>query len=333
MALTDPTTAASLTGPAAASLTDPAAASLTGAQVAALAAGVEAGDPDELLVVVGPTASGKTALAIELARRFDGEVIGVDSVQVYRRFDLGSGKPDAAERARAPYHLVDVVDPLAPLDAGSFGEMARATIAAVRARGRRPVLCGGTFLWVKATVEGLADAAPASAAVRERLAAEASAHGAAALHERLAAVDPVSAARLHPNDVLRVSRALEVHELTGERLSELHARHQSRPPLFRTRLVGLAWPRDVLGARIAARTAGWLSAGWVDEVRALCADGYRDSRAMGSVGYRQVLDHVEGRLPASDLALAIDRATRVFVRRQMTWLRDEPVQWLTAPVA
>ena len=303
---------------------------LTEAQVAALAAQVEPGDEDELLVVVGPTASGKTALAIELARRLDGEVIGADSVQVYRRFDLGSGKPDAAERGRAPYHLIDCVDPLAPLDAGRFGVLARETIAQVRARGRRAVLCGGTFLWVKAVVEGLADVAPVSPVLRQRLADEAREHGAAALHERLRTLDPVSAARLHPNDVLRVSRALEAHELTGERLSELHARHQARAPLFRTRLVGLAWPRETLSARITDRTAGWLAGGWVEEVRTLCTDGYRDSRAMGSVGYRQVLDHLEGRLPEAELAPTIDRVTRVFVRRQMTWLREAPVRWLPA---
>ncbi len=311
------------------------AVSLSETQMAALTASVArsgGSDEDELLVVVGPTASGKTALAIELARRLDGEVIGVDSVQVYRRFDLGSGKPDAAERARAPYHLVDCVDPMAPLDAGQFGELARAAIADVRSRGRRVVLCGGTYLWVKATVEGLVEAAPASAAIRQRHADEAREHGAAWLHERLAAVDPACAARLHPNDHVRVSRALEVHELTGERLSALQARHQSRPPLFRTRMVGLSWPRPVLSARIAARTADWLARGWVDEVRMLCADGYRDSRAMGSVGYRQVLEHLDGRLSSSALGPAIDQATRVFVRRQMTWLRDEPVQWLTVPV-
>lgn len=282
----------------------------------------------EVLVVVGPTASGKTALAIALARRFGGEVVGADSVQVYRRFDVGSGKPTAAERALAPHHLIDVADALHPLNAGSFADLARSAIDDILARGRVPVLCGGTFLWVKATLHGLIEAAPASPGVRQRHQELAEREGRAALHARLAEVDPVSAGRLNPNDLVRVGRALEVFEVTGERLSDLMARHQKQPPRYRFRLLGVRRERDELHARIAARTAAWLAEGWVNEVRALRDDGYGESRPMGSVGYRQVLDHIEGRLDAASLADEINRATRVFVRRQMTWLRDEPVAWL-----
>lgn len=283
---------------------------------------------DELIVVVGPTASGKTALAVALCERLGGEIVSADSVQIYRRFDAGSGKPTADERARARHHLVDVADAREPLDAARFARLADEAIADVRARGKTPILCGGTFLWVKALVQGLAEAAPASPEARERHRQLVDREGPAALHAALAAVDPRAAARLHPNDVLRVGRALEVFELTGQRQSDLHERHGFASHRYPHRLVGVRRSREELATRIARRTSAWLAGGWVDEVRALCAEGYGETRAMSSVGYRQVREHVEGRLPLVELADAIDRATRVFVRRQLTWLRDEPVEWV-----
>jgi tRNA dimethylallyltransferase len=283
---------------------------------------------DALCVVVGPTASGKTELAIRLAERFGGEVVSADSVQIYRRFDLGSGKPTAEERARAPHHLVDVADPLEGWDAQRFTAAADAAVADIRARGRVPVVCGGTFLWVRALVLGLAPAPPADEGVRARHAAIAEAEGRAALHARLAAADPESAARLAPNDFVRVSRALEIWELSGKPQSAWFAEHGFRSKRYRATLVAPHRARDEIDRRIEARTARWLAEGWVDEVRALIADGYGEARAMGSVGYRQVKEHVEGKISAADLAGAIVRATRVFVRRQRTWLRDEEVTWV-----
>jgi len=293
-----------------------------------LIANVAPPEEGELLVVVGPTASGKTDLALELGERFGGEVIGGDSVQIYTRFDLGSGKPSAAERARVPHHLVDVLDPLAPLDAASFVARADAAIADVRARGRVPIVCGGTFLWVKALLRGLAPMPPASPEARARHEALVVTSGRAALHEELRRVDPESAGRLAPNDTVRVSRALEVFELTGKPQSAWHAEHSFAEERHRARLLGVFRERDELDRRIAARTAGWLREGWLEEVRALVRDGYADARAMGSVGYRQVREHLDGSLPAGELGASIVRATRVFVRRQRTWLREEPVVWL-----
>jgi tRNA dimethylallyltransferase len=286
--------------------------------------------PEEgaVLAVVGPTASGKTELAIALAERFGGEVISADSVQIYRGFDLGSGKPTAAERARAPHHLVDVADPLDAFDAQRFTALADVAIAAVRARGRVPIVCGGTFLWVRALLLGLFDAPPADPAIRARHAALAEAEGRAALHARLAAVDAASAARLAPNDLVRVSRSLEVFELTGKPQSAWFAEHGFRERRYPARLIGAARDRDELDLRIEARTAAWLAAGWVDEVRGLVEKGYGQARALGSVGYRQVQEHLEGALPKAELGPAIVRATRVFVRRQRTWLRDEDVTWV-----
>lgn len=283
---------------------------------------------DELLVVVGPTASGKTALAVELAQRFDAEIVGADSVQIYRHFDIGSGKPTAEERAAAPHHLVDAVDPHDALDARRYVELADAAIAELRARGKAVILCGGTFLWIKALLFGLAPSAPADPELRARHDALAQAQGREALHAALAKVDADSAARLAPNDLVRVSRALEVYELTGATQTERHAAHRFGEQRHTARLLGVARDRAELDARIEARTSRWLEQGWLDEVRHLHEAGYGACRAMGSVGYKQVAAHLQGEVTADELHRAIVRATRTFVRRQRTWLRDQPVCWL-----
>jgi tRNA dimethylallyltransferase len=285
-------------------------------------------EPDTVLAVVGPTASGKTDLAVRVAERVGGEIVSADSVQIYRGFDLGSGKPTPEENARAPHHVVGVLDPLDPADAARFAALAHEAIAGIRARGKRPIVVGGTYLWVKALLFGLADAPPASEEIRARHRALAEAEGRPALHARLAAVDPTIAARLHPNDFVRVSRALEVQELTGEPMSAWQARHGFSTPRVRARLAGVAHDPAELTVRIAARVRGWLAAGWVDEVGALVAAGYGEARAMGSVGYREVRAHLAGQIAAGDLETLIVRSTRVFARRQRTWLREAPVAWL-----
>jgi tRNA dimethylallyltransferase len=283
-----------------------------------------------LLVIVGPTGSGKTALAAELAERVGGEVVSADSVQVVRRFDVGSGKPTAEELGRAPHHLLDVVDPLEPMDAARWAQLADAAISDIRARGRTPIVCGGTFLWVRALLFGLAEAPPADDALRDEYRALAEHGGREAVHQRLAAVDPASAERLNPNDFVRVSRALEVFELTGVPLSRWQAQHGFAKPRHAARLVGIDWPREELDARLLARTRAMMAAGFVEEVRGLLADGYGAARAMRSVGYRQIAEALSSDAPLdeSELEQRIYRATRVFVRRQRTWLRDEPVEWL-----
>jgi tRNA dimethylallyltransferase len=278
---------------------------------------------------VGPTASGKTELAVRLAETRGGEIVSADSIQVYRRFDIGAGKPSADERARALHHLVDVLEPDQPIDAAGWAVRAALVIDEIRARGREPIVCGGTFLWVKALLFGLADAPAADATIRARHRARADAEGRAALHADLAAVDPESARRLAPNDLVRVSRALEVHELTGVPLSRWHAEHGFRSPRYAARFVGVRREREELDRRIEARVRAMLAAGWVDEVRALLAAGHGTSRAMGAVGYKQVSAALAaGPLDMQALALSIVRATRIFARRQRTWLRERPVEWL-----
>ena len=283
----------------------------------------------DVAMVVGPTASGKSELALALAEKTGGEIIGADSVQVYRHFDIGSGKPSKSDRDRVAHHMVDVADPLLPLDAASYAARASDALAGVQRRGKLPIVCGGTFLWVRALWYGLSSAPPADPALRRRHASLAQEEGRAALHARLAAVDPAAAARLEINDFVRVSRALEVFELTGRPLSILQSEHGFRDPRFRARLFGIGWSAEDLVTRIAQRTERLLAAGFVEEVTRLIELGYRDARAMSSVGYRQVRDFVEGRLSREELAPAINRATKVFARRQRTWLREEPVTWLS----
>lgn len=287
-------------------------------------------DLPELTVVVGPTASGKTALSVELCAREGGEIISADSVQVYRHFDIGTGKPSQAERERAPHHLLDLVEPEEVLDAARWAELADAEIRAILARNHKPIVCGGSFLWVRALLYGLAKSPPASEVIRAEHRAFVEASGRASLHARLAAVDPVSAARLAPNDFVRVSRALEVFELSGIAQSVWHAGHGFREPRYRVRLLGVRREREELDACIRARAEKMFAAGWVEEVRSLLARGYGGTRAMGSVGYKQIRDAlaVNAEPERGELLESVVRATRIFARRQRTWLREEPVTYL-----
>jgi tRNA dimethylallyltransferase len=285
-----------------------------------------------LLAIVGPTASGKTSLAVALAEKLGGEVVSADSVQIYRGFDAGSGKPSADELARAPHHLVSAIDPRDPIDAAAWAELALDRIAEIRARGRVPVVCGGTFLWVKVLRFGLAGAPPASEAIRGRHRTIAEAEGRAALHVQLAAVDPEAAAKLHPNDFVRVSRALEVFEQSGKTLTAWQREHAFARVRHPARLLALAHDQATLTRRIQSRVAAWLSHGWIEEVESLVARGYGASRAMGSVGYSQVNAMLKGELARSDLEETIVRATRVFARRQRTWLREADVVWLSGEI-
>jgi tRNA dimethylallyltransferase len=284
----------------------------------------------ELLVVVGPTASGKSEFALIAAEKLGGEIVSSDSVQVYRRFDVGTAKPSAEERERVPHHLIDIVDPLEPMDAARWASLAERAISEIAARGKRPIVCGGTFLWVRALLYGLAAAPPADDAVRARHQERAEREGRAALHAELMKVDPDAANRLAPNDFVRVSRALEVYELSGVPMTRWQEDHGFREPRFRARLLGIAHPQEIYERRIAERVQRMLEAGFVAEVNGLLADGYEGARAMSSVVYKQVAAALRTGSPLDEreLALAITRATRIFARRQRTWLRDQAVTWL-----
>ncbi len=293
------------------------------------------------LAIAGPTASGKTAAALAIAARWPVEIISVDSALVYRGMDIGTAKPSAAERAAVPHHLIDTVDPVDSYSAAQFETDAQILIADIRARGRTPLLVGGTMLYLKALMEGLDDMPPADAAVRQRLEAEAAATGWPAMHQRLHAADPLTAQRLAPNDAQRIQRALEVFELSGRPLSDWHAapRGPHHNPIAAGALLSLepsdrAW----LHQRIALRFDQMLAAGLVDEVRRLRARGdlHAELPSMRCVGYRQVWEALDAHgdtLHGQALAECRDRgvfATRQLAKRQLTWLRSMPQRTVLA---
>jgi tRNA dimethylallyltransferase len=277
-----------------------------------------------LVVIVGPTGAGKTRLAVELAARVGGEVVSADSQQVYRGMDIGTGKATADERARVAHHLLDVVQPDEEMTAARFVELADRAIADIAARGRAVIVCGGTGLYVRALLLGLFEGPPASPEVRAELEALADRDGAAALHAELARVDPPAAAKIDRNDRKRTVRALEVHRLTGERMSDLQARHDHRslPLRYPARLVGLGPEREVLYRAIDARVDEMLAAGLEAEVTALRARGYAPPlRSQQAIGYAELHDHLDGRHDRARAVELIKRNSRHYARRQVSWYR------------
>jgi len=285
-----------------------------------------------ILVITGPTASGKERLALAVAGRLGGEILSADSMKVYREMDIGTAKPSPAERRAVPHHLLDVADPGETFSTARWLALAEAAIADVHARGRAAIISGGTPLYLKALLEGLFKGPAADAAIRERLKAEADARGTDALHARLAEVDPAAAARIHPNDLRRITRALEIWELMGRPISELQSQWGRRRSRWRPLLVAIRRSRDDLTRRIEARVRRMIEEGLVEEVRRRA--GRAGGLARGprqALGYAEVLDHLDGRLAADELIPAIVAHTRQLARRQMTWIaRFEGVRWLDA---
>jgi tRNA dimethylallyltransferase len=278
------------------------------------------------IFLMGPTASGKTAVAVDLVRRLPLEIISVDSALVYRGMDIGTAKPDAELLRAAPHRLIDIRDPAEPYSAAEFRRDALAAMADIRAQGRIPLLVGGTFLYFRALQQGLSRMPAADPAIRARLEAEAQEDGLQRLHARLAQVDPEAAARIHATDPQRIQRALEVYEATGQPLSAWHA--QGRAGAFPWRVLKLALlpaDRAVLHARIEARFRAMLAAGFVEEVRGLYArsDLHRELPALRAVGYRQAWAWLAGETGYEEMQQRAIVATRQYARRQLTWLRGE----------
>ena len=294
------------------------------------AADVDAGP--SLIVVGGPTAVGKSSLALELAERLGGELVSCDSVQVYRGLDIGSAKPTSEEQARVRHHLIDLLDPREIYSAARFAEDADAAIVDITARGRVPIVVGGTGLYLRALLYGLSAAPGRDDAVRARWEAVGDRDGAAALHAALALVDPSSAERLHPNDRVRVVRALEVFELTGRPLSEQQQEHGFRERRYRFAALALTLERAALDRLIDERVVAMVEAGLIDEVRGLLEAGVPpDAPALAAIGYRQTVAWLESGAPVAELVDQVARDTRAFARRQMVWFRKEPgVRWLDA---
>jgi tRNA dimethylallyltransferase len=279
----------------------------------------------DAVCIMGPTCTGKTALALALARQFPLEVISVDSALVYRGMDVGTSKPSRAERAAVPHHLIDICDPREAYSAGRFRRDALELIDAIRGRGKIPLLVGGTMLYYRALIHGLAPLPEADANVRAKLEARAGERGWAALHAELAAVDPAAADRIRPNDAQRIQRALEVHTLTGQRISELQ-RLATPAPVTLARFALLPVSRVELYDRIERRFDAMLAAGFLEEVQSLRARGdlHGDLPSLRAVGYRQLWEHLEGRVAFATAITAAKQATRNLAKRQLTWLRSDP---------
>lgn len=283
---------------------------------------------------MGPTASGKTDLAISLKEILDAEIISVDSAMVYRGMDIGTAKPGADELARAPHRLIDIRDPSQAYSAADFCADAKREIEDICLSRKTPLLVGGTMLYFKALLEGLADLPPADERVRAKIEADAKQHGWSYIHDELKKVDPTAAARIHPNHSQRLSRALEVYLLSGVSMTELHARGAAGL-MNQYRWVQIAIAprdRDILHQRITVRFARMLDAGFVDEVRRLYTRGdlHADLPAIRSVGYRQAWDYLAGGISYDELHDKGIAATRQLAKRQLTWLRTWPatLNWL-----
>jgi tRNA dimethylallyltransferase len=292
--------------------------------------------PPPLLVLVGPTAVGKTAVAVRLAALVPLEIISADSRQVYRGLDIGTGTPTAEERAAVPHHLLDVVDPGERYHAARFRADALAAIAGVQARGRLPAVVGGTGLYVRALLRGLTPAPPADLALRAELEGFAAAHGAPALHARLAAVAPEAARRLHPNDRVRVIRALEVCAGAGGAPPEAGTGDWTAAPTgWRLLLIGLGRERARLNAAIADRARAMVARGMMDEVRRLVEAGHDPARPpMDGIGYRPLALAREGRIAEDEALRLMIRDTTRYAKRQMTWFQREPgIRWLDVDAA
>ncbi len=283
---------------------------------------------DLLVAVVGPTAVGKTETAVRLAARFDGEIIGADSRQVYRGMDIGTARPGPEELAKVPHHLIGIIGPDQDFSLGLYLRLAHAAMKDIRSRGRLPFLVGGTGLYVRAFIEGW-DVPAISPDVefrynKEKQAKEA---GPDELHAELARIDPAAAARIDPRNVRRVIRALEVHARTGRTFSDLG---NKRPPAFTTYTIGLTASRTELYRRADKRVDRMVAAGFVDEVKCLLEQGYgRDLPSMSGIGYRQLAGYLRGEMTLDEAVRRIKTATHRFIRHQYNWfrLRDETIRW------
>jgi tRNA dimethylallyltransferase len=291
------------------------------------------------ILLAGPTASGKSAVAMAVAARFPVEIVSVDSAQVYRGMDVGTAKPSTDERARVPHHLIDIVEPTDAYSTARFRDDARRLADEIRARGRIPLLVGGTMLYFKALLEGLADLPAADPTVRAAIDRDAAARGWPALHAELARLDPRTAARLEPNDAQRIQRALEVHRLTGEPMSAQLARVGDAADFPHVAVALIPADRAALHARIAARFDAMLSSGLLDELAALRTRYalHEALPAMRCVGYRQAWAVLEGNMPRAELRDRGIFATRQLAKRQLTWLRSlamfEPIEPFAADAA
>jgi tRNA dimethylallyltransferase len=279
----------------------------------------------KIIIVCGPTGIGKTTAAIDLAQHFAGQIIGADSMQVYKYMDIGTAKPTAEERARVVHHLIDFVEPDESFDAAQYAAKAREKIIELGQQDITPFVVGGTGLYIKALLYGLFDEKVSDPEIRDRLKAEADTRGIQILYERLGELDPETANRLHPNDTYRILRALEVIEATGQTISKHHKKHGFFEQPLESLKIGLEMDRALLYERINRRVDAMISAGFLDEVKGLMARGYSTNlKPMQSIGYRHMVDYIEGRLNWDECVRTLKRDHRRYAKRQLTWFGADP---------
>jgi tRNA dimethylallyltransferase len=277
-----------------------------------------------IVILCGPTASGKSSLACSLADSFDFEIVSADSRQVYRQMDIGTAKPTAEEQARAPHHLIDIIDPDEEFSVADYLDRAGKVIVEISERGKFPLLVGGTGLYVRALTEGLADMPSSDELLREKLYRLEREGGAGALYRRLQAVDPCQAEKIHPNNLVRVVRALEVYELTGVSMSQYQHQHQFGDAPYQVLKICLQWPREELYTRIETRVDQMIAEGLVGEVEELLASGYdSDLKSMKAIGYREIISYLSGETSLEEAVSQIKRETRRYAKRQETWFKKE----------
>ena len=286
----------------------------------------------KMLAIVGPTASGKTAVSIEIAKRLGGEIVSCDSMQIYRRMDIGTAKPTKEEMCGIPHHLIDAVEPDAPFSCAEYVSLAGEAVKDIAARKKLPILCGGTGLYLDRFLCGEMEETHANEDLRASLFAFAEREGVAALHERLRAVDPESADAIHPNNVKRVVRALEIFEQTGIPKSEFDRRSQAVESPYDAVVIGLHYPRrEVLYERINRRVDMMLADGLLEETRRLLDEGVfaRNQTAAQAIGYKELLGYFDGTEPLAEAAENLNTATRRYAKRQLTWFSAKPyVKWV-----
>ncbi len=287
----------------------------------------------KILVICGPTASGKSVLAQRLACELDGEIVNADSMQVYRGMDIGTAKPSPRDRASAAHHLIDICDPDHNLSAAGFAAAADAAIADITARGRRVIVAGGTGLYIRALLQGLVDSPSGADSIRSELQREAREKGNQAMLEELRTVDPESAARMHPNNMVRIIRALEVHRLTGVPLSRHQNEHGFGQERYRAFKIAPRVARNELYHRIEERVDQMIAAGLVEEVSRLLAAGYhRNLKAMRAIGYKEIASFLAGECNREQAVSLIKRDTRRYAKRQLTWFNGErDILWVEYP--
>src|SRR3954466_3415110 len=282
-----------------------------------------------LVVIVGPTASGKTALSIALAQRFGGEIVSCDSVAVYRGFEIGTARPSGQERAQVPHHLLDVAEPTEPFTAGDYARVARPVLHEITARERRPIVVGGTGLYLRALLEGLFAGPPRSEELRERLRASTDEHGANHLHAMLRHLDPTAAEKIHPNDHSKLIRAIEVCMAARSKMSEMWKQGRDELKGFRILRIGLDSERERLYERINHRAEQMFALGLIQETRKLFEQYGESVVALSSLGYKQAMQVIRGECDETTAIAAAQQGHRNYAKRQMTWFRREPgVHWL-----